>query len=165
MNQGDIERFFSKVSSEPDENGCLIWLTGRFESGYGQFWLKGKNVKAHRIAWEIEHDPIPDGLLVLHKCDVKWCVNVQHLYLGTMQDRKAYGERHGNTGLTEDRVREIHKLAWSGVTARKIGEMFRASESTVYRIKYGQAWKHLWQEEAPALPTPSPTKPLTRRSF
>jgi hypothetical protein len=130
--------------------------------------------KAHRIAWEIEHDPIPDGLLVLHKCDVKCCVNVQHLYLGTVQDnvidrdtrgRKAYGQGHGNTGLTEDMVREIHELAWSGVTAQNIGEMFRVSNTTVYRIKHRQAWKHLWQEEAPALPTPSLTEPVAWRRF
>jgi hypothetical protein len=113
-------------------------------------------VKAHRIAWEIEHGPIPDGLWVLHKCDNPWCVNPEHLFAG---------ERHRCAALTEDKVRQIRKLAWSGdYTQQQIGDMFGVSQTAVWDIKHGRNWKHLWQEEALALPTPSPTD-LTRRSF
>jgi hypothetical protein len=172
MDEADVERFLSKVSTEPDENGCLIWLTGRFESGYGQFWLKGKNVKAHRIAWEIEHGPIYDGLLVLHKCDVKWCVNVQHLYLGTAQDNvidrimrggQAYGERHHNSIISDREAAEILYLALEGqLTQREIADIYGVCLRRVEDIRGGRAWRHI---KPIAPPPPPPCEPLSRRSF
>lgn len=40
---------------------------------------------------------IPDGMLVLHKCDVKRCVSPYHLYLGTYSDNtKDTWERNSN---------------------------------------------------------------------
>jgi len=41
---------------------------------------------AHRLAWEEAKGPIPDGLFVLHRCDVRGCINVDHLFLGTAKD-------------------------------------------------------------------------------
>jgi hypothetical protein len=47
-------------------------------------------VKAHRIAWELVHGPIPAGLYILHHCDNPACCNAfdtaHHLFLGTKTD-------------------------------------------------------------------------------
>lgn len=65
---------------------CRIWEGARDKDGYGTRKVKGRKAYAHRVAWEQANGPIPDGLSVLHRCDIPWCDNPDHLYLGTHQD-------------------------------------------------------------------------------
>src|SRR3990167_1660574 len=69
------------------ETGCVIWLGNDDGNGrYGRFKISGRTRSAHRFAWELIHGPIPQGMNVLHKCDVSMCVNSNHLFLGTQKD-------------------------------------------------------------------------------
>jgi hypothetical protein len=106
----DVERFFSRTKRADDirpgmESPCLEW-TASLTRGYGKFYMYGKSVRAHRVAWKIVYGNITDGLHVLHKCDNPICVDANHLFLGTDadnmadmiakgRDRKAVGERSG----------------------------------------------------------------------
>ena len=83
---------------------CLEWQGYSDRDGYGTFESGYKTVRAHRVAWELAHGPIPDGLHVLHKCDNPPCVQDEHLFLGTEADnaadrdakgRQASGDRNG----------------------------------------------------------------------
>lgn len=70
-----------------DQRGCWVWATkSKAVSGYGLINIKNTNVRAHRFSWTIHRGPIPNGLHVLHKCDVPACVNPAHLFLGTDLD-------------------------------------------------------------------------------
>jgi HNH endonuclease len=73
-----------------DPSGCLLW-TGRVASdGYGRITVKGAPWLVHRIAWELEYGPIPDGLVLDHVrawgCYHRHCANIAHLEPVTVRE-------------------------------------------------------------------------------
>lgn len=71
-----------------DKNGCWIFMGATDGRGYGKVALykEGKTTvteRAHRIMYMTVHGPIPNDLVVRHKCDVKRCCNPSHLEIGT----------------------------------------------------------------------------------
>lgn len=78
------ERLTARLVRMP--NGCLEWTGSKFWTGYGQIKVDGKNMKTHRFAWELANGPIPDGMIICHRCDNPPCCDVVHLFLGTHQD-------------------------------------------------------------------------------
>lgn len=76
------ERFWSKVNKD-GPLGCWVWTASLSADGYGQFIVmrgtRGFPVRAHRVAWELLRGPIPDGLVLDHRCRNRACVNPDHL--------------------------------------------------------------------------------------
>ena len=79
------ERFEENYTPVP-ESGCWLWTGCVKAHGYGVIFIKNKTQYAHRVSWELHRGPIPDGLFVLHHCDVPSCVNPEHLFTGTQKD-------------------------------------------------------------------------------
>ena len=62
-----------------------MWTAFQYK-GYGKFNFKQKSMYAHRMAWLLTNGEIPDGMVVMHKCDITSCVNPTHLQLGTQKE-------------------------------------------------------------------------------
>lgn len=150
--QRHIERFFDRFVPVP-ESGCWLWDAATDTNGYGQLSLnKTKVIKTHRMSYEIHNGPVPDGLHVLHKCDIRCCVNPDHLYVGTHQqnmkdrDRKhpARGERHPKARLRESDVLNIRAIYKHGpkVTYQRLAEIYKVSTGCIYNAIH-HSWKHL----------------------
>jgi len=85
-------RFWRKVEKT---SGCWNWKAGRNGSGYGQFSVFGREVQAHRVAYELSIGPIPDGQLLDHTCHNLTCVNPAHLRFATTK-QNAENRESGN---------------------------------------------------------------------
>jgi hypothetical protein len=133
LNKSRLYRTIRDRTMPITETGCLIW-TGRISShGYGTIKVDGKNVGAHRIAWELEEGTIPKDMLVLHKCDVRTCVNVNHLFLGNHADNMKDArikDRYGRKISNAD-VFQIKDLYGYGFTQREIGGMWGVTAAAI----------------------------------
>ncbi len=151
-----LERFEAKTMFDPN-SGCWLWtanLQPPPSLPYGRFQVsKRKSGYAHRVSWELYRGDIPAGLSVLHKCDVPYCVNPSHLFLGTYADNNrdkenkgranhAKGIGHGMTKLSEDQVSTVKGLLGVGVSTRELSRRLNIHRSTIMDIKRGRTWKH-----------------------
>jgi hypothetical protein len=134
------ERLWSYVTPEPN-TGCWLWAGALDDKGYGRLTVKRKTKRAHRLAWQSIHGPIPRGMNVLHKCDNPACVNAHsHLFLGTqaenMADMRAKG-RSGHCGrrLSLEKAAEVRaRHAAEGMPYSSLAEEYGVNLSTIGRI-------------------------------
>jgi hypothetical protein len=135
-------------------SGCWLWIGLLNDNGYGVTNRSGeqRTLYAHRAAWELFRGPVPEGMNVLHRCDVKCCVNPDHLFLGTLGDnnrdtvakgRNARGERSPHARLTEAQVREIRRRHAAGEMIFSLAREFGLAKPHVWKICARQLWKHL----------------------
>lgn len=141
-------RFLNKVNTD---GKCWIWTAAKDNGGYGRFKVGKSELYAHRYAWEVLFGEIPAGLMVCHKCDIRNCVNPEHLFLGTQQDnmtdkvlkgRGANGERNGQSKLTKLQVDEIRRRYATGVfTQRYLAKMYGVHQALIHNIITYKSWR------------------------
>lgn len=144
------DRFEQKFIPVP-EAGCWLWECGCISSGYGGFYYRGKHIPAHRASWLIYNGEIPDGLCVLHKCDIKICVNPYHLFLGTLEDNNhdcmaknrhvrydRHGERNPTAKLTK---KDVQSIRADMRTQKDIAKEYGVCQTQISKIKLGLAWR------------------------
>lgn len=142
------ERFHDKVMFEPN-SGCWLWMAGVNACGYGTFGAEaGRTSLAHRFAYRLHNGPIPDGMCVLHTCDMPSCVNPAHLRIGTHQDNmrdrdakgrqnRPIGERNVSAKLTAGQVQDIRKRE---MTNLEYAAKYGVTHGTINKIWRGAIW-------------------------
>lgn len=150
----DIARLMMYVKKA--ENGCWLWTGATIgPQGYGTFWLDQKQIPAHRASYFLLKGPLLPGLVVMHSCDDRQCVNPEHLSLGSHEDnmqdmaqkgRSTRGERNGQAGVLTDA--DVRLLKGEYVPKRD-GELVRlavkycTTVSAISQIVSGLSWKHV----------------------
>ena len=163
MHKTLIARFMSKFTPEPN-SGCWLWDAGINNHGYGLFWANSQQRTAHRVAYTLFKGDIPPGdgphgTCVLHKCDVRSCVNPDHLFLGsnldnindmTVKGRNKLpvdglpGEKNKNAKLDAHAVLKIRGMYSAGLGSyQTIGSLFGVDGSTIGRIVRRVDWQHI----------------------
>lgn len=153
----DIARFWTKV----DRSGeCWLWTAGKNGKGYGKFNIGYTRFYAHRFAFELAYDSIPEGMVVCHHCDTPSCVRPDHLFIGTqgdnLQDMSAKkrhgshthpeqrrGEKNGFSKLNADQVREIRARVAAGESRRLLSMEFETTQTNISNIVLRINWKHI----------------------
>jgi len=118
------DRFWSKVNKTET---CWLWTSPLNPDGYALFWLDGKLVSAHRLAYTMERGPIPEGSLIDHACGVRSCVNPAHLRLA---NRSQNAEN-----LTK--LRNDNTSGFRGVTFCKQSKKWRSQVRHKGKMYYG----------------------------
>jgi hypothetical protein len=133
---------FFKGKYNTHGSGCLLWNMCKFKAGYG---CTGRNTYAHRKSYELFYGPIPEGSWVLHRCDVRSCINPKHLFLGDAKanndDMFNKGRRKTRAGI-RDRIRKltdsdqdkIRNLYSTGNTQRQLAKEYSTTQSEIWRI-------------------------------
>jgi hypothetical protein len=151
-------RFWSKVERD-DENPDKCWevvALYKDKDGYGRFWVDGKNIFAHRFAFQNYHNRlIQDNMVICHTCDNPNCCNPNHLWEGTVKDNitdrdnkgrhyKGKGEKSTYSILTEKQVLEIRaKYQNNGKSYRELSKEYGISITTICFIIKRKRWSHI----------------------
>jgi hypothetical protein len=141
MSLADRLKRFSKA----DASGCHLWIsTISKRTGYAQISWKGGNRSAHRMAWVSARGPIPKGMQVCHRCDVRHCINVDHLFLGTHKDNMAdktmkgrapSGSRNGNSKLSDDQILAIRAAPTGYGTGLPLAKQYGVTAAAISYVR------------------------------
>lgn len=133
------------------KRGCWLWEGATYQNGYG--WIKsfGNVVSVHRLSYELHKGPIPDGMHILHSCDVRRCINPDHLRAGTHQENMAEaagrgrmpsGAAHHNYGTSPKRPKQAHRC-------RVLGREFDSKKEAERALGLGSGTVSYWVKNHP----------------
>lgn len=144
------KRLWDLAMPEPN-SGCWLFTGYLDRGGYGIIALdKRTRIGAHRASYWA-HKGESGGLDILHSCDVRCCVNPDHLWTGThvenMADMVGKGRSHRKPGsahtqakLTENDVIDIRASELHGA---ELARRYGMSRTTIYDILNRKIWKHI----------------------
>lgn len=154
------EHFWSLVEKD-GPGGCWLYNGTISFEGYGYVnigaGVKRKQWQAHRFAWTLLKGPLAPGACVLHTCDVRNCVNPEHLYLGDRKDNardKIKRLRDSTATLTYEQAAEIKAelVNWKRGMNVQLAKKYGVSASVICHIRLGHSYQHVAPCANAALP-------------
>jgi hypothetical protein len=118
-----------------DSDGCHLWAGSLTKAGYGIVSHRQVNRYAHRVAWELLHGPIPDGLSIDHLCRVRSCINPAHMEPVSPAENCRRGAKAKITATDAAAIRASNERPID--LARRYG----IAAATVTNIRAGRRWK------------------------
>lgn len=116
-----------KADKSGGELACWLWTASTRDGGRSHQYGKhhdenGRAQRAHRLAYELVHGPIPEGLVVMHTCDTPRCINPGHLTLGTIRENTWDAIEKGRMPFTIGRCRNGHDYTPENTITRHTGQ-------------------------------------------
>ena len=99
---------------------CTVWIGSTNSKGYGLATRDGKLELAHRVAWEAEKGPIPEGMVLDHRCRVRNCVTLAHLDLVTVAENSRRGRVAGGLHVGDTCING-HEICPGGLYVKPSG--------------------------------------------
>ena len=127
------------------------------QDGYVRIRYKGKHERLFRVLYTLKYGEIPKGKVIRHLCNNSWCVNVNHLKIGTQKDNvrdmiisghsnkgkpniKVQGSKNVMSKLSEQQVKEIYL---SNLPNIQLSKIYGVSDVNIGYIKNKKQWKWL----------------------
>jgi HNH endonuclease len=160
----EVKRFWAKVDKSAGQGpwgDCWLWTGSVNDQGYGKFTAKGSRAyRTHKFSFELIHGSLAKGVCVLHRCDIRRCVNPAHLFAGTRADNNRdtaskgrirngdrKGSKHPQAVLNDNLVIAILWLKDLGLSAAEIAQAVGRKRTTVDNVVSGRAWSHVVKKE------------------
>lgn len=143
-----------------NQTGCWIWQAARDKDGYGVIKQEkgNKQLKTHRVSFEIFKGNIPNGLFVLHICDEPSCCNPDHLWIGDAKEnsedcinknrrKNDKGSKNPMSKLNEKFVGELKKKFLNGERTTDLSRKHKIPYKTLEKIRQNITWRHVILQE------------------
>jgi hypothetical protein len=133
---------------------CWNYAGSTTVSGYGVVFVKGKLVRAHRVAYALFKGKIPRGKGVCHHCDNPRCINPEHLFICTqkenMQDAVSKGRmklpdnkgsRCAKSKFTDEQVATIRARVKGGELRKALAVEYGVHVNTISAIVNNRSYR------------------------
>lgn len=158
INIGKISKNGRDIILEKCPNGCIKCVSHCTDSyNYVRIRKNGKHERLFRVLYEDKYGKIPKGKVLRHLCNNAWCVNVEHLKIGTIKEncqdtilcgrtmkgkenKKIRGVKNGIHRLNEKQVKEIYL---SNLSYSALSKLYNVSKTNISLIKNKKQWKWL----------------------
>lgn len=145
-----LDEFLNFINTMGNKDNCWLWEKTVNKNGYAILY-HSKSIKLHRYSYEYFNGKIENGLYVCHKCDIRNCINPNHLFLGTHKDNMddmikkdrhnvAKGESHYCSKLKCNDIYEIKIMLQKGIRIVVIAKKYHVSPGAISKIKHNRSW-------------------------
>lgn len=116
---------------------CWIWQWQTNDGGYAKGRVDGEYGLVHRLLYQRKHGPIPDNLPLDHLCEVRPCINPEHLEVTTSKENNRRGKA---TRLNPELIPRIWQLELAGVNRAQIARQLNITLGQVRSVIEWRAW-------------------------